>query len=79
MEKIKVVHDQIGETLTVWFADPQKEYVCEETRDEVILMKDKEGQVIGFELLHYQPEQATSSTITGLSVETVVNATASPL
>ena len=35
------------------FGEPQKEYVCEETGDEVVLMKDKDGHVIGFERLNY--------------------------
>jgi uncharacterized protein YuzE len=37
----------------VWFGNPQDEYVCEETGEEVILMKDKEGKVIGFEKLNF--------------------------
>ncbi len=36
MVKVKVFYDQEGNTLTVWFADPQDEYVCEETGDEVV-------------------------------------------
>ena len=55
MDKIKVVHDTIGHTLTVWLDDPAKEHVCEETTEEVVLMKDAAGSVIGFELLHYRP------------------------
>ena len=31
----------------MWFGDPRDEYVCEETADEVVLMKDEAGQVIG--------------------------------
>jgi uncharacterized protein YuzE len=50
--KIRVLYDEIGNTLTVWFDDPAKEYVCEETGDEVILMKDRSGRVIGFEKLN---------------------------
>ena len=53
MAQVKVYYDQIGNTLTVWFADPQEEYVCEETGEEVILMKDKAGRVIGFEKINY--------------------------
>ncbi len=37
----------------MWFDDPQAEYICEETGEEVILMKDKGGQVIGFEKLNF--------------------------
>jgi len=46
---------QAGNTLTVWFDDPRDEYVREETGDEVALMKNREGQVIGFEKLNYSP------------------------
>jgi hypothetical protein len=53
MAQVKVYYDRTGNTLTVWFGDPQKEYVCEETGDEVILMKDRDGHVIGFEKLNY--------------------------
>ena len=54
MEKIKVFYDKIGNTLTVWFGDPDEEYVCEETGEEIILMKDKSGSVIGFEKLNFK-------------------------
>jgi len=53
MAQVKVYYDQAGNSLTVWFGNPQDEYVCEETGDEVILMKDKSGQVIGFEKLNF--------------------------
>ena len=57
--RIKVCYDRKGNTLTVWFGNPKDEYVCEETGDEVILMKDKKGRVIGFEKLNYSlPKQA---------------------
>ena len=53
MDKLKVYYDRTGNTLTVWFGDPHEEFVSEETGDEVILMKDKRGRVIGFEKLNY--------------------------
>ena len=53
MAQVKVFYDQKGNTLTVWFADPQDEHVCEETGDEVVLMKNKSGRVIGFERLNF--------------------------
>ncbi len=40
-------------TLTVWVRNPQYECVCKETGEEVILMKDKAGKVIGFEELTF--------------------------
>jgi uncharacterized protein YuzE len=53
MAQVKVYYDKVGNTLTVWFDDPQKEYICEETGEEVILMKDQGGRVIGFEKLNF--------------------------
>ena len=53
MAQVKVFYDQKGNTLTVWFGDPQDEHVCEETGDEVVLMKNKSGRVIGFERLNF--------------------------
>jgi len=53
MAAVKVYHDKMGNTLTVWFGEPSEEYICEETADEVILMKNRTGQVIGFEKLNY--------------------------
>jgi len=53
MAQVKVFYDQTGNTLTVWFDTPQNECICEETGDEVILMKDTSGRVIGFEKLNF--------------------------
>ncbi len=53
MAQIKVYYDQKGNTLTVWFGNPEDEYTVEETGDEILLMKDAEGNVIGFEKLNY--------------------------
>lgn len=53
MAQVKVFHDRVGNTLTVWFGDPEAEVEAEETGDEVILMKDRSGRVIGFEKLNF--------------------------
>jgi uncharacterized protein YuzE len=53
MAEVNVYYDPMGRTLTVWFGRPQAEYVCEETGEEVVLMKDHKGHVIGFERLNY--------------------------
>lgn len=55
MSQVKVFHDRVGNTLVVWFGNPADEYDVEETGDEVVLMKDKAGQVIGFEKLNFLP------------------------
>ena len=58
MAQVKVFHDRRGNTLTVWFDDPQQEYSCEETGDEIVLMKNQTGRVIGFEKLNYLPSDS---------------------
>lgn len=55
MAKIKVIHDIIGETLTIYFKEPTNNTVCEETEHEIIFIKDeKTNEVIGFEKLHFK-------------------------
>jgi uncharacterized protein YuzE len=68
MAKVKVFHDRIGNTLVVWFGEPKEEYEVEETGDEVILMKDKNGQVIGFEKLNFVND---NSDLTQVNFETI--------
>ena len=52
MEKIKVIINRESNTLDVWFDEPEKEFICEETGNEVILKKDKDNRIIGFEKLN---------------------------
>jgi uncharacterized protein YuzE len=59
MAQVKVFYDRQGNTLTVWFEDPRREHVCEETGDEIVLMKDRAGKVIGFEKLNFAEQQTT--------------------
>ena len=70
MPHIRVIHDPGGETLTVYFADPRPDQVCEETGEGVILIKDRQsGEVIGFERLYYKampgPNTVTVETLVG--------------
>jgi uncharacterized protein YuzE len=58
MATVKVYYDREGNTLTVWFGDPAAEYVSEETGEEIVLMKDKDGKVIGFEKLNFSAQSA---------------------
>ena len=53
MAQVKVYYDREGNTLTVWFGNPADEYVAEETGEEIVLMKDRDGKVIGFEKLNF--------------------------
>jgi len=71
MGKIKVIHDLTGHTLTVWLDDPSKEASCQETTDEVVLIKDALDRVIGFEMLN-----VANGTGNAFEVETVVQGAA---
>ena len=62
MAKINLIHDNIGKTLTIHFSDPKEEYASELTNDEIIVMKNKSGKIIGLEILHfdYDPDDSIS-------------------
>jgi uncharacterized protein YuzE len=49
MEKIRVILNRESNTLDIWFDDPEKEFISEETGEEIILKMDKNNKVIGFE------------------------------
>ncbi len=52
---IRVIINRESNTLDVWFDDPEKEFISEETGEEIILKKDKDNRVIGFEKLNLLP------------------------
>ena len=72
MDKLRVYFDREGNSLTVWFDDPKKEAICEEASDDVVLMKDRRGRVIGFERLNYlSPQQRKSRASIPVEVQMV--------
>ena len=71
MKPIKVTFDKAGNTLNVWFDNPQNEHVAKETAEEVVLIKDKVGKLIGFEVLNYL-SAGESKDIETLAVEGAV-------
>ena len=52
MEKIRAIFNRNVNTLDDWFDDPKKEFISEETGEEIILKKDEARRVIGFEKLN---------------------------
>jgi hypothetical protein len=69
MAYIRVIHDPVGETLTVYWDEPRARQVCEETGEGVILIKDADnGEIIGFERLYYRPEPGSNA----ITVETTM-------
>ena len=71
MAHIKVIHDPRGETLTVYWDDPEQEELCEEVGHGVILIKDKRGEVIGFERLYFRPKASPQEL--GVVLQTVTS------
>jgi hypothetical protein len=63
MTAVRIFHDREGQTLTVWFDEPTSEYVCEQAADELVLMKDREGRVIGVEKLYFPVPESDSLTV----------------
>lgn len=53
MPILRVHLDREGNSLSVWFDDPKKEFVCEEADGDVVLVKDRDSRVIGFERLNF--------------------------
>ena len=47
MRPIELLFDKVGNTLNVWFDDPRKEHVSVETAEDVNLVKNADGIVIG--------------------------------
>jgi len=72
MEKVTIIYSRFANTLDVWWGNPEDEEVAEETGDEVILKKDRNGRMIGFEKLNYlAPEVMGRGDETRLPVEVV--------
>jgi hypothetical protein len=55
MAQINIIHDPIGETLTIYWDDPEHEKICEEIGQGIILIKDAQGEIVGFERLYFRP------------------------
>lgn len=53
METLKIYHDEVGKKLTIWFDDPNKEFLVDEVEEDISLIKDKNGNIIGIERLNY--------------------------
>ncbi len=55
-KKLIIIHNKEMETLDIWFDDPERECICEEVGDGIILKKDKDEKVIGIEVLYFTKE-----------------------
>jgi hypothetical protein len=69
---MRVHYDRTGNTLTVWFDNPRKESICEEIGDDVVLIRDDRGRVIGFERLNFlSPSQQDRGTNVPVEVHVI--------
>ncbi|MBI5747637.1 MAG: DUF2283 domain-containing protein [Nitrospinae bacterium] len=63
MEKITITYDKVGNTLDVWFEKPRP-CINEELGNGIIIKKDENGEIIGFEKINYlkkdKPEEVQS-------------------
>jgi hypothetical protein len=59
MEHVKVIYDPLGNTLTVWFGEPDEEYVSTLVTDDLLVMKNSQGVVIGVEKLFFAAQPGT--------------------
>jgi uncharacterized protein YuzE len=53
MTNAKLIFNKEGNTLDIWFDNPDKEVMSEETSEEIILKKDRKGKIIGIEILNF--------------------------
>ena len=63
LAQVKEYYDRAGKSLTIWFGDLKDEYVCEETGDQVILMKGKSRQVSGSQKLSFLVSKPSHSLV----------------
>ncbi|MFH0766257.1 MAG: DUF2283 domain-containing protein [Calditrichota bacterium] len=56
--EIRLIYDRLGNSLIIWFDDPKKESICEEFDEDTVLMKDKDGRVIGVERMNFNASKS---------------------
>ena len=52
-KKLEIFYDKVANSLVVWFDNSKKAITSEEAAGEVVFMKDKDDNVIGFEKLNF--------------------------
>jgi len=50
-KRLRIYYFKETDSLDIWFDEPEKEELSEEIDDIVLLKKDKEGTVMGLELI----------------------------
>ena len=50
-KRLRIYYFKETDSLDIWFDEPEKEQICEEINDVALLKKDKDGNVIGIEII----------------------------
>ncbi|MCU0306026.1 MAG: hypothetical protein MUC56_18380 [Thermoanaerobaculales bacterium] len=66
--RLRTYYDADGKTLTVWFDDPTKELIAEETGEEVIIIEDRDNKVIGSETLNFTLDSDQDLSVEAIAV-----------
>ncbi len=51
--QVTLIHDRIGETLTIWFQTPIPEESFAQTRGDIVYLKNTTGEVIGIKIINF--------------------------
>lgn len=58
VKPLRISIDPYGNTMSMWWDDPDKEHLCDETEySNDVLIKDKKGKYIGFEKIVFFPAE----------------------
>ena len=50
-KKLRIFYFKETDSMDIWFDKPEKEQICEEIDDVTLMKKDKDGNVIGIEII----------------------------
>jgi uncharacterized protein YuzE len=53
MDSLKIFYDRDNHILTIWFDDPQKEFIAQEVGEVLLVMQDRGGKTIGIERMNF--------------------------
>lgn len=51
VKTLRIYYFKETDSMDIWLDEPAKECMCEEVNDYILIKKDKEGNVIGIEII----------------------------
>ena len=51
VKTLRIYYFKETDSMDIWFDEPGKEHICEEVNDSILLKRNKEGDVIGIEII----------------------------